>query len=142
MKTNEENRKELQRLLSLLDRVDEDQLNRQLANGWTVATALAHIAFWDRYVVAILAEWGRKGFSQPATQYDALNEAIESMSLAIPRAALLDWVRQSAAAANGAADAVPPELAEAIEAGGRGRFLDRYAHRRHHLDQIETLLRN
>lgn len=135
-----ENDAERARLFALLDRLDEASLERTLPNGWTIATALAHLAFWDNYAVALHGDWKRKGFHKPAEETDIVNAAVESMSQAIPPAALLAWVRTSATASDQAAAEVSPELAAAIKTGGKVNFLRRSVHRRHHLDQIEALL--
>ena len=136
-----ENKAELQRLVNLLSRLNAVQLNRQLPNGWTVAGVLAHLAFWDCYAQATLHEWQRSGFRVPATQYDAINAAVESMSRVLPAPALLQWVRERAEACDQCVAGVPPNLVEAIEGGGKANFLLRAKHRRHHLDQIDALLR-
>jgi hypothetical protein len=135
-----ENDAERTRLSALLDRLNEASLQRTLPNGWTVAAALAHLAFWDNYAIALLDEWKQKGFSSPAAQYDAINAAVESMSRAIPFAALVSWVRESAEASDRAAANASPALAAELEAAGKANFLRRSVHRRHHLDQIKTLL--
>jgi hypothetical protein len=135
-----ENDTERTRLFALLDRLNEASLQRTLPNGWTVAVALAHLAFWDNYAVALLDEWKQKGFSLPSAQYDAINAAVEGMSRVIPCAALVSWVRESAEMSDRAAASASPALAAELEAAGKMNFLRRSVHRRHHLDQIETLL--
>jgi hypothetical protein len=44
----ESNRVQTERLRKLVGRLDAEMLAIRLPNGWTVAVALAHIAFWDR----------------------------------------------------------------------------------------------
>jgi hypothetical protein len=40
-----ENAKERQRLISLVTRLTDEELRLPLDNGWTIAVALAHLAF-------------------------------------------------------------------------------------------------
>ena len=42
------NREQLERLRRLVARLGDDDLRRELPDGWTVADALAHLAFYDR----------------------------------------------------------------------------------------------
>lgn len=48
------------RLRDLVARLGDDGLARPLADGWTVGAMLAHLAFWDRIV---LARWQRRSRS-------------------------------------------------------------------------------
>jgi len=135
-----ENDAERERLFRLLERVGPTELQRTLPNGWTVAAALTHLAFWDRYAAGLLSEWGTKGFRPPATQVEALNIAVEKMSHTIAPAILLEWVRTTAEETDKAAAAASPALVAAIEAAGQTNYLRRAVHRRHHLAQIEAVL--
>jgi hypothetical protein len=137
----EENKIELQRLLRLLAGLSEAQLNLKLPNGWTVASTLAHLAFWDSYALALFQGWERSGFKAASTQYEAINQAVDGMSQTIPAPALLRWVQASAEAIDRRVESVSPALTAAIEAGGVANFLLRAKHRGHHLNQIEALLR-
>jgi hypothetical protein len=44
----ESNRVQTERLRSLARRLTPEMLAVRLPRGWTVAVALAHVAFWDR----------------------------------------------------------------------------------------------
>ena len=136
----EVNEKEYKRLADLLASLSDADLQRTLPNGWTIADVFAHLAFWDAYAVACFEEWGRNGFKSPAAQYDAINQAVDSMSRLIPPASLRRWVLEIAEAANRAAANASPEVQAAIQAAGRDSFLRRSKHRSHHLDQIMALL--
>jgi hypothetical protein len=136
----EANETEYQRLADLLASLSDDDLQRTLPNGWTVAAAFAHLGFWDAYAVACFEEWGRNGFKSPSAQYDAINQAVDGMSRLIPSATLRRWVLEIAQASNRAAANASPEVQAAIQAAGRDSFLRRSKHRSHHLDQIVALL--
>ena len=43
-----ENSRQRDRLKALVGRLSDGDLRRPLGEGWTVSTALAHMAFWDR----------------------------------------------------------------------------------------------
>jgi hypothetical protein len=63
-----------QRLEALVSRLTND--DRELSNGWTVAAALAHLAFWDRRARLLLRRWERKGTPPDEPDVDLLNEAL------------------------------------------------------------------
>jgi hypothetical protein len=130
-----------ERLSALVGRLTPEELERSIGDGWTVKAALAHLAFWDRYAVALIDQWSECGF-----------KVDEGFSSDIPNlAGLADWVAASPAyALSEVAEAarsvdrrvaeVPPHLVEAIVDGGMPRVLDRSVHRIEHLDQIERFL--
>lgn len=135
-----DNAAERRRLLALTGAWTESDLMHQMPNGWTVASTLVHMAFWDYQYVALLDEWERSGLTSPSPDVHAINEAVRILSLAIPPAATVDLVRAAAEAIDSRLEDISPELEAAIEAGGRVRLLRRSIHRRLHLDQIEKAL--
>ncbi len=141
-RTNRESRDRLAALSALLA---PDQLAMDIGDGWTVALALAHLAFWDRWQVARWRDAEARGLATPADLPDLA--AIVNASLEVPLAAIPG--ERAAAMAVTAADEVdllvaglPDAAVEAVRAGGRGRLVDRSPHRLEHLDQIERALEN
>jgi hypothetical protein len=142
---DERNAQQRARLAALATRSEAD-LARDLGGGWTIATALAHTAFWDRLALERWRAWERSGM--PATQLpfdaDMLNDALTPTWRALaPRAAV-----EEAIAAAEAVDQHIRELPdqtieayrEAIGAGGFAILLERSRHRREHAEQIEQAL--
>ena len=137
------NDRERARLAALADRLTDDQLARLLDGGWTVAALLAHVAFWDRFV---LARWQRA--LAEGTTVASLDEPIQEL---INTAAVADWLAVPSRAARQAVEAaealdrtiaaLPPTVVAEIRARGLPRLLDRSIHRREHLDAIEAALR-
>ena len=63
----ESNRRQAERLRKLVARLDASMLAVRLPNGWTVAAALAHIAFWDRQRLCLMrrraaGDWCNGGY--------------------------------------------------------------------------------
>ena len=137
----QENAKERARLFKLTATLTENDLMRPIPNGWSVATKLLHLAFWDRYCAALLKRWRSDVPSISTLDVDAVNESVRAMSLAIPAGAVVQLVRGAAEEADREAEQVAAELRAAIESAGRGRMLKRFIHRRVHLDQIEAALK-
>ena len=135
----EENNTERARLMHLLDTLSADQLEVRLPNGWRVADALTHLAFWDRYALVSLRVWQRDGFKMPAENWEVINDVVEGMSRMMPLPALVAWVRESAQLCDACVEQLPAPLVAEIEAAGKSNFLFRATHRRLHLDQIARL---
>ncbi len=136
-----ENATERQRLFELTAKWTETDLTCQLANDWSVATKLAHLAFWDQYYLALFEQWERDCITPSAADVDAINAAVRFLSRAIPPRTVVELVRAAAEAIDRKLETISPNLEAAIEATGRVRLLRRAMHRREHLDQIERALR-
>lgn len=135
-----ENAAERERLFRLTDRLTEQDLARSLPNGWSVATTLAHLAFWDRYYLALVHEWQRMGFAPVPAAVDAINEAVHVVTSTIPPACVIQLVRDAAEVIDREVEGLRADLATTIDVSGYQRILRRSLHRREHLDQIEGVL--
>ena len=137
----ERNQAASRRLSELVDRLTEHDLQASLGDGWTVKAALAHLAFWDRYAAGLMDGWSASGYQTVPASADHVNAAAIDDWLALPDEYVRRAVVEAAAALDRRIEAITPELAEAIAAGGRARSLDRSRHRTEHLDQIVAALR-
>lgn len=135
-----ENSRERERLRQLVERISDQELSLPMGEGWTIAAALAHLAFWDQRALVLMRKWKASGVTSSAIDIDVANESILPLCLAIPP-------RAAAKIALAAAEAIDLELEKAGEdlirdlrqIGERFR-LHRSDHRKAHLDQIEELL--
>jgi len=91
-----ENAAERHRLFALTAKWTETDLTRELTNDWSVATKLAHLAFWDRYYLALIEHWECTGCRSSSAEVDAINLAVRHISRAIPPAAAVELARASA----------------------------------------------
>jgi hypothetical protein len=137
----EDNAVERRRLVQLTEGWTDAELARELGKGWSVATKLLHLAFWDQYAAALIRKWKRDGLTESPFDTDALNEAIRVLSRAVAPQAVVALARSAADEVDREVEEVAPELRAAIEKKGRSRALCRSVHRRAHLDQIESALR-
>ena len=55
------NRASTERIRALADRLTDTQMQQPVGEHWTVAIALAHLAFWDRRVMYVLDTTKRDG---------------------------------------------------------------------------------
>ncbi|MEA2511197.1 MAG: hypothetical protein QOJ59_684 [Thermomicrobiales bacterium] len=133
---DERNAASLARMRSFVERLTDEDLGRPLANGWTAAADIAHLAFWDRRASVILDRWARDGVSPSGADYDAINDAMLPQWLLIPpRAAVADALA-AGEEINGKIAALTDDLAATIKDGEVIR-LDRSLHRADHLGELE-----
>ncbi len=139
-----ENEGELRRLRELVERLSDDELAHPMPASWTVASVLAHVAFWDYRIVTMLDRWGPDGHGTPPTYeeeaVDWINDAAKPIFLAMPpRAAAQAAVDAAEGADRGVAGMSDELLARNEEMGGIIN-IDRTEHRREHLDELEQAL--
>src|SRR3954471_22441199 len=70
------NRRQAERLRKLVDRLDASMLAVRLPNGWTVAVALAHIAFWDRQRLCLMRRWAAGDWCDGGDDGELFNEVL------------------------------------------------------------------
>jgi hypothetical protein len=136
----ESNRSQTDRLRRLVQRLDAAQLAVRLPNGWTVAGALAHVAFWDRQRMCLMRRIAAGEKCSGAYDGEVFNAALQPLlELILPE-------RAAAAAVQAAeeVDALLLEVSDAVVAAALARpdapNLDRGSHRGYHLDQVERAL--
>lgn len=140
----DENAAARQRLITLIDSLGDDDLDRPVTPGWSVATVLAQLAFWDRWAQTLVKRW-RSGQLPPPTvppwYDDAINDTLLPTWQGLPG-------REAARLAVAAAEAVDHEIDKAetpvlagILASRQSNLLNRYTPRNDALDRIEHALR-
>ena len=136
------NEVERRRLEMLVRKVDDAALARPMDAGWTVASVLGHLAFWDQRIV-VLAERLRQGADVPlenGRDVDWINDAQKPVLLAMPPRQLADLAVATAVAADRAVESLSDDLLAKNAAGGQPINVLRAEHRREHLDEIERTL--
>jgi hypothetical protein len=137
----EENNASRRRLTRLVQGLSDEQLSLTTDYGWTVASLLAHLAFWDQRVLALLRRWKEKGVDLSPIDADAVNEALKPLCLALPPRAAADLCLVSAESVDTELERVSPDLLEAVQATPNQFRVRRSLHRNDHLDDIEMLIR-
>jgi hypothetical protein len=136
-----ENAASLTRLFALLDGLNTSKLAHPLPNGWTVADALVHLAFWDAYSLDLLHGWQKGDLPQKSANIDATNAAVLSLSRHLPLNAIAPLVRNNATAVDQTVEHLNPVLAASIDASEFRFLLFRSWHREAHLKTLESELR-
>lgn len=136
-----ENDASLSELRALVGRLSDADLARSLGGGWTVATALGHVAFWDMRAAVMADRWKLAGAPSGANIDDeGVNEALDPLLLTASGRGLATMALAAALAANTAIARLQPELAALGFSESSVFNAGRYAHRREHIEQIERAL--
>lgn len=138
---NARNRAARERLDAVIARVGQRDV--VLDDGWTAAALLAHLAFWDRVAVTRMEKYLRDG-EPPAFATEGLTELTNGAGMRqwkdTPARVAAAQARDAAGAIDRVIETLPANALEAMKALNRPNLLDRSAHRKEHLDQIERAL--
>jgi hypothetical protein len=141
-----DNATELKRLKDLVARASDAELGHPLSAGWTVASVLLHLAFWDQRALVLVERWRKAGATAlpaPANGADVdwINDAAKPMFLALPARRAADLAVTIAEAVDQQIAALPDEFVTHNAAAGSPVNLLRAEHRHEHLAEIEAALR-
>ena len=139
-----DNQAQLARLRALVNRLDDQELAQPMPAGWTVASVLAHLAYWDQRIVVLMDRWGVDGRGTPPPPSDAaavewINDAGKPLCLALPPRVAARLAVEAAEAADQRVAAASDALLAANAAAGSPITLTRADHRREHLDEIDRI---
>ena len=138
-----ENAGERKRLISLVERLTDEELSLPLGDDWTIAIALAHLAFWDQRSLYLIKKWKKSG----SVEFSPIDTEVTNDSLLFLWRALEPRVAANLAVSS--AEEVDRELENTsldlilkIEGIGEKNRVYRSVHRKMHIDQVEELLKN
>jgi hypothetical protein len=136
----EENAKARERLRSLVAGLTDEELSLPLGDDWTVAVALAHLAFWDQRALVLMQKWNQHGVKPSPIDIDVTNDSLLPIWRAIPSRAAADLAVSCAEAIDRELEEASQDLIDAIDRLGEKFRLYRSMHRKTHLDEIEAVL--
>ena len=134
------NRAQTERLRALARRLTPEMLAVRLPRGWTVAVALAHIAFWDRQRLCLMRRWAAGDPCHGGYDGEVFNEVLLPFLEMIPADRVAALAVETAEEVDAFLLAVSDEVVEAALARPDRPNLDRGMHREYHLDRIERAL--
>ena len=137
----EENKRERQRLRQLVARLTDEELAHPLGDDWTIAIALAHLAFWDQRSLTLIRKWKKAGVVEPSPiDIDVTNEALLHLWRRLAPRAAAELAVERAEAVDRELEETSEEMIARIERDDDPWRVYRCRHRKMHLDQIEALL--
>ena len=139
-----ENDAERERLRSLVAGLSDEDLAQPMPGGWTIASVLAHAAYWDARAIFWLDKWARGG--EPSTDepenVEAVNDSAKPLCLALSPRAAADLALRLAEESDRKVKALSDQMLAKIAAIGGPPFnLSRAIHRKEHLDDIDRASR-
>lgn len=141
----QENNDSRRRLETLAHSISDQDLARTTSYGWTVAALLAHVAFWDQRVLALLRRWKKDGVDLSPIDSTAINDALKPLCHSLQPRAALELCLSSAQAVDAELETITPELVEQIEkqiVANPFQFrFNRSLHRNDHVKDIEELIK-
>ena len=136
----ERNRASTNRIRALVERLTDEELQHPVGEHWTVAIALAHLAFWDRRVMYALDMTERDGKPFFPEVDIFVNDLSLPLWAAIPPRQAARIALETAEALDKRLESFPPALLEEIYAHNQ-RWVVRALHRGDHLDEAEAALK-
>ncbi|WP_433218234.1 hypothetical protein ACQP00_11915 [Dactylosporangium sp. CS-047395] len=139
----DENAAAVARLKTLIDSLGDEGLAKPVAPGWSVATVLAELAFWDRWALTLMRRW-RSGHLPPPTvpnwYDDAINDTLLPTWQALPGPVAAQLACHAAEEADLEIRKAETPVVAGILAAGQANLLNRYVPRNAALDRIEAAL--
>jgi hypothetical protein len=139
-----ENADSRRRLETLAARLTGDDLARTTDYGWTIAALLAHLAFWDQRVLALVQRWKAEGLDSSPIDSRAVNDSLKVICHALAPRAAVELCLTSAAAVDAELETLTPgwlkRIDRLVETEPFQFRPNRSLHRNDHLDDIEALL--
>ena len=136
---NERNRLSTQRIRTLVARLSDEEMQHPVGENWTVAIALAHLAFWDRRVLYVLDLTKREGKLFAPVIDILVNDLSLPLWAAIPPREAAWIAIESAQELDLRLEDYPAALLEELYTFNK-RWVVRAFHRDEHLDEVDRAL--
>jgi hypothetical protein len=136
----ERNRISTKRIRALAAALSDEKMQQPVGEHWTVAIALAHLAWWDRRVMYVLDMTERNGKLFIPEIDIFVNDLSLPLWAAIPPRAAAQIAIETAETLDTQLENYPPALLEEIYAYNQ-RWVIRALHRNEHLDEVDAALK-
>jgi hypothetical protein len=135
----ERNRASTNRIRALAAHLTDAEMQQPVGEHWTVAIALAHLAFWDRRVMYVLDQTERNGQLFIPEIDIFVNDLSLPLWAAIPPREAARLAIEATEALDLRLEGFPPALLAEISAYNE-RWVVRALHRNEHLDEVDAAL--
>ena len=137
---NERNCASTKRIRDLAGGLSDEAMLHRVGEHWTVAIALAHLAFWDRRVMYVLDMTERDGKVFIPNIDIFVNDLSLPLWAAIPPREAARIAIETAETLDKRLEIYAPALLEEIYTYNQ-RWVERGLHRNEHLDEVDAALR-
>jgi len=135
----ERNRASTNRIRALAARLSDVEMQHKVGEHWTVAIALAHLAFWDRRVMYVLDQTERDGKVFIPEIDIFVNDLSLPLWAAIPPREAARIAIETSEELDRRLEDYPPALLAEIYTYNQ-RWVVRALHRGEHLDEVDAAL--
>ena len=136
----ESNHASTERIRALAARLADEEMQHRVGEHWTVAIALAHLAFWDRRVMYVLDKTEQDGKLFIPEIDVFVNDLSLPLWAAIPPRAAAQIAIETAEALDVRLERFPSPLLEEIFSYNQ-RWVVRALHRGEHLNEVDSALK-
>jgi hypothetical protein len=136
----EQNRASTERIRALAASLSDAEMQHPVGEHWTVAIALAHIAFWDRRVMYVLDMTERDGKLFIPEIDIFVNDLSLPLWAAIPPREAARIAIETAETLDRRLEGFSPALLEEMYSYNK-RWVVRALHRGEHLDEVDAALK-
>ncbi len=135
------NRASTKRIRDIAARLNDEEMQHPVGEYWTVAIALAHLAFWDRRVMDVLDRTERNNKLFIPEIDIIVNDLSLPLWAAIPPRDAARIAIETAETLDKRIEAFSPALLEEIFTYNK-RWVERGLHRNEHLDEVDAALKS
>ncbi len=137
----EQNRASTERIRALVARLTDEEMQHPVGEHWTVAIALAHLAWWDRRVMYMLDMTERDGKLFIPEIDIFVNDLSLPLWAAVPPRAAARIAIETSETLDKRLEEYSPALLEEIYNYNK-RWVIRALHRGEHLDDVDAALKS
>ncbi|HMX19343.1 MAG TPA: DinB family protein [Anaerolineales bacterium] len=134
------NRASTERIKQLAASLSDEEMQTRVGEHWTVAIALAHLAWWDRRVMYVLDMTVKNGKLFVPEIDIIVNDLSLPLWAAIPPREAARIAIESSADLDAQLEAFPQDLLEEIYNYNK-RWVVRALHRNEHLNEVDAALK-
>jgi hypothetical protein len=134
------NRASTERIKKLASSLTDEEMQTRVGEHWTVAIALAHLAFWDRRVMYVLDMTAKNGKLFVPEIDIAVNDLSLPFWAAIPAREAARIAVETSEELDRRLEEYPQDLLEEIYNYNQ-RWVIRALHRNGHLDEVDAALK-
>lgn len=134
------NRASTERIKQLAASLSDEEMQTRVGEHWTVAIALAHLAWWDRRVMYVLDMTAKNGKLFVPEIDIIVNDLSLPLWAAIPPREAARIAIESSADLDAQLEAFPQDLLEEIYNYNK-RWVVRALHRNEHLNEVDAALK-
>jgi hypothetical protein len=134
------NKASREKMRALIEGMSDEELALPTVAGWTIASTLAHIAFWDFRILYLLNHWKENEIAPSPYDVDAINEAHKPLCSALPPRTAAKLAMQAAEAIDSAIENTSDALVQQIQSAKVQFKFERNEHREYNLEEIKQAL--